>query len=221
MISTNESAADCWFISDILRRAGCLYVYEDSSSLLPCSALDLTASTSSLTSEPSPSLSLVTREAELTLLSLTRNTGLWLQHVLSRAANWRAEDHDEDDGDDGEDGEEEEEEDTCQLSVCRDRLSLGGGWSRNYDQILRLAVDRTNSSLQMVSSQTGFKMSVFFSIISTKAWLPQDPAGEDLLGGLAVFSSEGELETFLRTFTAQDKARNVPVVEINSRITLA
>ena len=73
----------------------------------------------------------------------------------------------------------------------------------------------------MVSSQTGFKMSVFFSIISTKAWLPQDPAGEDLLGGLAVFSSEGELETFLRTFTAQDKARNVPVVEINSRITLA
>ena len=96
MISTNESAADCWFISDILRRAGCLYIYEDSTFLLPCSTLDLAASTSSLTSEPSPSLSLVTREASLTLLSLTKNTGLWLQHVLSRAAHWRAEDHDND-----------------------------------------------------------------------------------------------------------------------------
>ena len=63
MISTNESAADCWFNSDILRRAGCLTIYKDSSSLLPCYALDLNASTSSLTSEPSPSLSLVTRAA--------------------------------------------------------------------------------------------------------------------------------------------------------------
>ena len=130
-------------------------------------------------------------------------------------------DDDDDDGDDGEDGEDEEEEDSCQLSVCRERLSLSGGWSRNYEQILSLAVDPSNCSIQMVSSErTHFKMSVFFIIISTKAWLPQDPDGDDPLGGLAVFSSEGELETFLRTFKAQDKARNVPVVEINSRLTL-
>ena len=121
----------------------------------------------------------------------------------------------------GEQEEEEEEESHCQLSVCRDRLSLVDNWSRNYDQILRLAVDRTNSSIQMVSSETTcYKMSLVFIIIYTKAWLPHDPAGEDPLGGLAVFSSEGELETFLRTFTAQDKAGNVTVVEINSRLTL-
>ena len=66
------------------------------------------------------------------------------------------------------------------------------------------------------------KVFAFFNIISPQAWLPQDPGGEDdPLGGLAVFSSEGELETFLQTFTAQTKARSVPVVEINSRLTLA
>ena len=79
-------------------------------------------------------------------------------------------------------------------------------------------MDRTNSSIQMVRAITE-KLLAFLNIISPKAWLPDQP--DDPLGGLAVFSSEGELETFLQTVTAQEKARNVAVVEINSRLTLA
>ena len=78
-------------------------------------------------------------------------------------------------------------------------------------------MDRTNSSIQMVRAITE-KLLACLNIISPKAWLPDQP--DDPLGGLAVFSSEGELETFLQTVTAQEKARNVAVVEINSRLTL-
>ena len=78
-------------------------------------------------------------------------------------------------------------------------------------------MDRTNSSIQMVRAITE-KLLAFLNIISPKAWLPEQL--DDPLGGLALFSSEGELETFLQTLTAQEKARNVAVVEINSRLTL-
>ena len=82
-------------------------------------------------------------------------------------------------------------------------------------------MDRTNSSIQMVRAISE-KLLAFLNIISPKAWLPDCPdKPDDPLGGLVVFSSEGELETFLQTVTAQEKARNVAVVEINSRLTLA
>ena len=61
-------------------------------------------------------------------------------------------DEDDDDDDHSDDGHDDDDDDsdTCQLSVCRDGLSLSGSWNRSYEEILSLAVDRSNCSIQLV-----------------------------------------------------------------------
>ena len=136
-------------------RAGCLYIYEVSNSLLPCYSLtlvgaNLTTKDSLATNDSLSSLTILSSRtgslSSLTLSMKSMQTVKWLQQVCTKATHFK--DH-------LTSSLTSAPQSDLTLGVSRDRLTLAGelsqSWARNFDQLLHLAVDKKNRNIQMVS----------------------------------------------------------------------